>query len=118
MLSLNKSCKNIKVSLTIHCKYEYFDSTVQRAVDRRQKFNFCRLPFVVNVKLNLSTVEKSLPQPEIEVHLEIRFIFVSVLLDFQSFTRKPVFECSFARPMILVLSYLIKNSIASLIYAN
>ena len=46
MLSLNKSCKNRKLSLTIHCKYYYFDSTVQRAV--------CRLPFAVNVKLNLS----------------------------------------------------------------
>ena len=28
MLSLNKSYKNRKVSLTIHCKYKYFDSTV------------------------------------------------------------------------------------------
>ena len=42
------------MSLTIHCKYKYFDSesTVQRAEDRRQKFYFCRLPFAVNVKLN------------------------------------------------------------------
>ena len=54
MLSLNKSYKNRQVSLTIHCKYIYFDSTVQRAEDRRQKFYFCRLPFAVNVKLNLS----------------------------------------------------------------
>ena len=54
MLSLNKSYKNRKVSLTIHCKYKYFDSTVQRAEDRRQKFYFCRLPFAVNVKLNIS----------------------------------------------------------------
>ena len=50
------SCKNRKVSLTIHWKYEYFDATVQRAEDRRQKFYFFRLPFAVNVKLNLSTV--------------------------------------------------------------
>ena len=42
------------MSLTIHCKYKYFDSTVQRAKDRRQKFYFCRLPFAVNFKLNLS----------------------------------------------------------------
>ena len=49
MLSLNKSYKN-----SIHCKYKYFDSTVQRAEDRRQKVYFCRLPFAVNVKLNLS----------------------------------------------------------------
>ena len=54
MLPLNKSYKNRKVSLTIHCKYKYFDSTVQRAEDRRQKFYFRRLPFAVNVKLNLS----------------------------------------------------------------
>ena len=44
------------VSRTIHCKYKYFDSTVQRAEDRRQKFYFCRLPFAVNVKLNPSYV--------------------------------------------------------------
>ena len=77
MLSLNKSYKNRKVSLTIHCKYKYFDSAVQRAEDRRQKFAVCRLPFAVcrlpfavcrlpfavcrlpfavNVKLNLSNV--------------------------------------------------------------
>ena len=55
MLSLNKSYKKRKVSLTIHCKYKYFDSTVQRAEDRRQKFYFCRFPFAVNVKLNLSS---------------------------------------------------------------
>ena len=35
----------IKVSLTIQCKYKYFDSTAQRAEDRRQKFHFCRLPW-------------------------------------------------------------------------
>ena len=54
MLSLNKSYKNRKVSLPVHCKYKYFDSTVQRAEDRRKKFYFCRLLFAVNVKLNLS----------------------------------------------------------------
>ena len=43
-LSSNKSYQNRKMSLTIHCKYKYFDSTVQRAEDRRQKFYFCRLP--------------------------------------------------------------------------
>ena len=42
------------MSLTIHSKYKYFDSIVQRANDRRQKFHFCRLPFAVNVMLNLS----------------------------------------------------------------
>ena len=40
------------MSLTIHYKYKYFDTTVQRAEDRRQNVLF--LPFAVNVKLNLS----------------------------------------------------------------
>ena len=61
--------------------------------------------------LVFSHFEKSLPQPEIKVQLEIRFIFRSVLLDFQSFPEKPVSECPFAHPMILFLSYLVKNSI-------
>ena len=56
MSSLNKSYKNRKVSLTIHYKYKYFDSTIQRAEDRRQKFYFCRLSFAVSFKLNLSNV--------------------------------------------------------------
>ena len=38
------------MSLTIHCKYKNFDSTAQRAEDRRQKF-------AVNVILNLSTIQ-------------------------------------------------------------
>ena len=45
------------MSPTIRHKYKYFDSAVQRAKDRRQKFHFCRLPLDVrprNVKLNLS----------------------------------------------------------------
>ena len=54
MLSLNKSYKNRKVPLTVQCKCKYFDSTVHRAEDRRQKFYFCFLPFAVKVKLNLS----------------------------------------------------------------
>ena len=33
----------------------------------------------------------------------------TVLLDFQSFTETPVFECAFAHPMILFLSYVVKN---------
>ena len=43
------------MSPTIRHKYKYFDSAVQRAKDRRQKFHFCRLPFDArprNVKLN------------------------------------------------------------------
>ena len=54
MLPLDKSYKNRKVPLTIHCKYKYFDSTVQRAEDREQKLLF--LPFAVNIKLNLSNI--------------------------------------------------------------
>ena len=49
------------MSLTIHSKYKYFNSTVQRTRDGRQKFHFCRLPFSVNVMLNLSTVSVLLP---------------------------------------------------------
>ena len=33
-----------------------------------------------------------------------------ILPDFQSFTEKPVFECAFAYPIMLFLSYLFKNS--------
>ena len=46
------------MSITIHSKYKYFDSTVQRAGDGRQKFHFCRLPFAVNVMLDLSNVSE------------------------------------------------------------
>ena len=60
LVILNKSHKNRKVSLTIHCKYKCFDSTVQRAEDRRQKFHFCRLPFAVSVMLNLSIIKKEI----------------------------------------------------------
>ena len=51
-----------KVSLTIHSKYKYFDSTVQRAEDKRQKFHFCRLPFAANVMLNLFLLSVTLRQ--------------------------------------------------------
>ena len=57
MLSLNKSYKNRKEPLTIHCKYKYFDSTIQRAEDRLQKFYFCGLPFAVNVNLTILTTD-------------------------------------------------------------
>ena len=52
--------------------------------------------------LVLPTLKKSLPQPEIKVRLEIRFIFPSGLLEFQSFTEKPVFECPFCSPYDIV----------------
>ena len=68
---------------------------------------------------SFSHFEKSLPQPEIKVHLKLCFIFPSVLLDFQSFTEKPVFECPFAHTIISFLSYLVKTVfIASRVYAN
>ena len=50
---------------------------------------------------------QSLPQPEIKVHREIRFTFRNVLLDFKSFTEKPDFDCPFAHPVMLFLSYLV-----------
>ena len=39
------------MSPTIHHKYKYLHSTVQRAKHRRQKFHFCRLPFDVTASL-------------------------------------------------------------------
>ena len=53
------------MSLTIHCKYKCFDSTVQGAEDRPQKFHFCHLPFAVNVMLNLSINASSVVGPSI-----------------------------------------------------
>ena len=68
---------------------------------------------------SFSHFEKSLPQPKIKVHLEVLFIFRSVLLDFQSFPEKPVFECPFAHPMILFYHIWLKTVfIAPLLYAN
>ena len=52
----------------------------------------------------------SSPQPEIKVYQEFPFNLRSVLLDFQSFTEKLVFECVFAHPIKLFLSYLVKNT--------
>ena len=49
---------------------------------------------------SFSHFEKSLPQPEIKVYLEIRFIFRGVFLDFQSFIEKPVFSV-----LLLILLY-------------
>ena len=49
------------MSPTIHHKYKYFHSTVQRAKNRRQKFHFCRLPFDVTSSLiSLKTLKRSL----------------------------------------------------------
>ena len=59
----------------------------------------------------LSHFEKGSPQPGIKVHLEIRFNFRSVQLDFQSFTEEPVFECRLSHSMILILSNLVNNTV-------
>ena len=54
---------------------------------------------------------KSSPQPGIKVHLGLRLkLYNSVLLDFQSFTEKPVLERAFAHPIMLFLSYFANNS--------
>ena len=39
------------------------------------------------------TLKKGLPQPKIKVQPRIHYIFRGVLLDFQSCTEKPVFQC-------------------------
>ena len=49
-------------------------------------------------------------EPEVKVHPDFCVNLRSVLLDFQSFTEKVVFECAFAHPRMLFLSYLVKNS--------
>ena len=62
---------------------------------------------------SFSHFEKSLPQ-EIKVQLEIHFIFPSILPDFQSFTKKPVFKCPFAHPIFIIFV----TFISSLVDAN
>ena len=57
-----------------------------------------RLCDCADLDASFSNFEKSLPQPEIKVHLEIRSIFRSVLLDFQSFTEESVL-----RVLLLIL---------------
>ena len=46
------------------------------------------------------TLKKNSPQPEIKAHVEFHFNLRSVLLDFQSFTEKLVFEGAFAHPVL------------------
>ena len=58
----------------------------------------------------VSHFEKSSPQPEIKIYLEFHFNLRSGLLDFQSFTEKPVLESAFAHPIMLFLSNVVKNS--------
>ena len=53
------------------------------------------------------TLERGLPQPEIKANREFRFNLRSVLLDFHSFTDKPILECAFFHPVMLFLSYLV-----------
>ena len=50
-----------------------------------------------------SSFEKNAPQNEIKVHLEFRFNRHSVLLNFQLFTKKPGFECTFAQMDVFII---------------
>ena len=43
------------------------------------------------------------------MHLEFRFNLRSFFFDFQWFAEKPVLECAFAHPIMLFLSYLVKQ---------
>ena len=54
---------------------------------------------------SFSYFEKSSPQLEIKVHLEFCINLSSVLLDFQSFTEKPVFECVFTHPIMFFIIF-------------
>ena len=63
----------------------------------------------VDLDTSFLTLKKSSPQPEIKVHLGIHFNLRSVLLDFQLFTKKPVFACAFAHPMILLFDTWLKT---------
>ena len=51
--SVNKAHKNGITYPTIHCQCKQFHSTVFTTDETQQKFYFCRLPFDVNVMLNL-----------------------------------------------------------------
>ena len=61
---------------------------------------------------SFSHFEKSLPQPKIKVHLEIRFIYFPPVfcLIFNHLLKNLFFKCPFAHPMILFLSYRVKQS--------
>ena len=61
-------------------------------------------------RADLDTSFPSFSQPGIKVHLEIHSTFCIVLLDFLSFSEKPVLSV-LCHPVILFLSYLVKNSI-------
>ena len=50
-------------------------------------------------------LKKSSPKTEIKVYPELRFSLRSILLDFQSFTEKPVFESAFAHPMFFFIVF-------------
>ena len=95
--------KNLTLGLATHQSFSLLkaDFSYEIRLQRSPKFDIVA---AILADTSFSHFEKSLPQPEIKVHLEIRFIFTRVLLDFQSFTEKPVFECPFAHSMILFLS--------------
>ena len=60
--------------------------------------------------LEMARVYGLRPRLLLLVHLEFGFNLRSVLLHFQPFTEKPVFECAFAHSIMLSLSYFVKNS--------
>ena len=64
---------------------------------------------LADLDISFPPFEKSSHQHEIKVFLEFRFILRSVLLD-QSSAENPVFESAFSHPIMLFLSYLVKNS--------
>ena len=53
--------KTVPQSISYPGPKEHRYSSAQRAEDRRQKDNFCRLPFAVNVKLSLSNIPEYIP---------------------------------------------------------
>ena len=64
-------------------------------------------------------LKKSSPKTEIKVYPELRFSLRSILLDFQSFTEKPVFESAFAHPMFFFYRIWLQTVwIVPLRYAN
>ena len=72
------------MSLIIHSKYKYFDSTVQKDEDRQQKFHFCCLPFAVNVMLNLSIIRSEIIRVISESNeraARVRFEITSMISD-------------------------------------
>ena len=56
------------------------------------------------------TLKRVHPNPKSKYIWNAASIFTAFWLIYFWFTEKPVFECAFAHPMMLFLSYLVKNS--------